>query len=159
MTNLPRLAWPTVILPESCSLQRRKPRRDMAWMLPSILTSFFWFSWKAARGTPNCFLSPRYLISNTLQQKWAYSNTIDGGGKKDKWRCTFGMRRRPLLRCQCWPSQPWRDCTHTRISPWFDLSAQLSCVLSGRTKVYAGNAYEAIFIHYVNEILKGVAAW
>jgi hypothetical protein len=31
-------------------------------MLPSIRTSFSWFSWKDARGTPNCFLSFRYLL-------------------------------------------------------------------------------------------------
>jgi hypothetical protein len=52
-----------VILPVSCSLQRRQPRTDIAWMFPSILTSFSWFSWNAANGAPNCFLSCRYLTA------------------------------------------------------------------------------------------------
>ena len=79
--TLPRLAWPMVILPELCSLERRQPRSHMAWMLPSILTSFSWFSWNAASGTPNCFLSPRYLIKystvRAAQQEWVHENIVN----------------------------------------------------------------------------------
>ena len=79
--TLPRLAWPMVILLELCSLERRQPRSHMAWMLPSILTSFSWFSWNAASGTPNCFLSPRYLIKcstvRAAQQEWVHENIVN----------------------------------------------------------------------------------
>ena len=56
-----KLAWPGVILPFSYNLQSRQPTRVIAWILPSISTSFCWLIWKAAKGAPNCFLSFRYL--------------------------------------------------------------------------------------------------
>ena len=55
------LACPAVSLPVSCSVLSRHTISTMAWMLPSMRTSFSWFSWKAARGVPNCWRSFRYL--------------------------------------------------------------------------------------------------
>lgn len=63
LKTLQRLAWPGVILPASYTLQRRQPRRNIAWMFPSIRTNFSWFICRAASGAPNCFLSSRYLTN------------------------------------------------------------------------------------------------
>lgn len=35
----------------------------MAWIFPSMRTSFSWLIWSAANGAPNCFLSCKYLPS------------------------------------------------------------------------------------------------
>ena len=66
--TLPKLLGPGVNLPDSYSLQSRQPTRTMAWMLPSIRTTFSWLSWKAASGAPNCFLSFKYLASD----RWGF---------------------------------------------------------------------------------------
>ena len=59
--TFPKLTRPVVIAPLSYNLQRRQPIRIIPWILPNIWTSLSWEIWKAANGTPNCFLSCKYL--------------------------------------------------------------------------------------------------
>ena len=115
--TLPRLAWPMVILLELCSLQRRQPRSHMAWMLPSILTSFSWFSWNAASGTPNCFLSPRYLIKcstvRAAQQEWVHQNIVNRSLLVEVlylWHASYTPTAMPMLTHAAMTRLKARDC-------------------------------------------------